>query len=277
MTMTHTILVDGIYRAIPSEDVAGFVARPDGFAAWVIDGASTLSNEAFTTYATVTDCGWFARQVSRFFETELAARPFSPVVLSGEIAALRHRYDADGGDAAPEWAHPVAAAMIVEVTCHTGTARIRQHRYADCFAVFGEGEVAADVAETQVSPGHFDPWKPCSGFDGARLEALRARRCQQQRNEESDALTLNPLSAFNVHTSEQTITRPFHALLGSDGLARLWEGYALFSRAAALERVRDHGAAHLFECLRRYEAEAAAGPKNEKRRDDASAVHVVVS
>ena len=148
------------------------------------------------------------------------------------------------------------------------------YRYADCFDLIHQGPLPLPIDGKTSAPKQpfHDPWKPCSGFQGEVLEQLRQRRRQQQRNEFSTALTLNPESALNATETRLTLDTPAHILLGTDGLSRLWDTYGLMTREQAQRLVAQRGLLTLLETLRDFELTAPSGGARGKRRDDASGI-----
>lgn len=278
-TVTIEQVSQGIYEHIPSEDVVGHVQREDSLLAWVIDGASTLTETPFTTFSDVTDAGWFARELSRLLEERFQHTRFSPAELRLVLQDLRQAYRRAGGDARPLWAWPVAAATVLEVDMSVSPARLASYHYADCFiATWHTAACAERVVDDVVLPAAvYDPWKPYSGFQGVQRDRLWLRREQQQKNESSSALTLNPQSALNASLQSEILQRPGHVLLGSDGLSRVWDTYHLMTKAQALQCVAQQGLPALLRVLRTFEASARTGDAGLKRRDDASGIHLYLA
>lgn len=268
----------GIYAHIPTEDVVGYVQRGDSLLAWAIDGASTLTETPFTTFPEVTDAGWFARELSRLLAERFQHTLFSPAQLRLVLQELREVYQQAGGHPQPLWAWPVAAATVLEIDLSASPARLVSYHYADCFiAAWRAAAEAERVLDDAVMPAAvYDPWKPYSGFQGGQRDRLWSRREQQQRNESSSALTLNPESALNATLQSETLHRPGHVLLGSDGLSRIWDTYHLMTQEQALQCVAQHGLPALLGVLRAFEASARTGDAGLKRRDDASGIHLYV-
>lgn len=266
----------GIYQDIPSEDVVGYLQRERSILAWAIDGASTLTESPFATFDCISDAGWFARRLADLLR-QLETITFSKSKLHDGLDMLRQEYRAASKLVPPLQDWPVAAATIVEIDFSVGTTlSVSIYRYADCFDLIHQGALPhsnRDKPSASQRPS-YDPWKPCSGFRGQPLEQLRQRRRQQQRNEFSTALTLNPISALNATEAHLTIDTPAHILLGTDGLARVWETYKLMTREQAIQLVARTGLSTLLNILRDHEARIPAGETSGKRRDDASGIYV---
>lgn len=267
----------GIYEHIPTEDVVGCLQREHSILAWAIDGASTLTEAPFTTYDDVSDAGWFARRLARLLKEQFKETPFSTEKLRRGLNMLREEYLHAASETLPLWARPVAAAIIVEVRQTAAEIRMSIYRYADCFALVSQG-VLPDTDRTsgpasQPTPT-YELWKPFSGFRGRELARLRRRRCQQQKNEFSTALTLNPASAMNAVEERRTLHAPAHIVLGSDGLSRVWDTYRLMSGEQAMRMIVQHGLSELLRLLRAFEASTPTGTAELKRRDDACGIHL---
>ncbi|RRW96488.1 hypothetical protein EGJ54_10705 [Pandoraea apista] len=266
----------GIYKDIPSEDVVGYLQRERSILAWAIDGASTLTESPFTTFDYISDAGWFARRLADLLR-QLETTAFRKSNFHDGLDRLRQEYCAMSKHIPPLENWPVAAATIVETDFSVGTTlTVSIYRYADCFDLVHQGALPHSKREKPSVPQclSYDAWKPCSGFEGQPLEQLLQRRRQQQRNEFSTALTLNPKSALNAAEEHLTIHTPAHILLGTDGLSRIWETYNLIPREQAIELVARSGLSTLLNILRNHEATIPAGETSGKRRDDASGIYV---
>ncbi|OIQ83904.1 hypothetical protein GALL_342780 [mine drainage metagenome] len=266
--------VDRAYEDIPSEDVAGYRQRDTSLLAWVIDGASTLTDHPFQHFPGVTDAGWFARRIEALLREEFADRPFDLAGMAGVLATARSDYLNAGAESKPLWAWPVAAAVVIEVDAVANQLRV--YRYADCFVETAMApSVGCGPRRGYSGFGGIRPrWEPCSGFTGSALSLLRARREAQQRNRGTTALTLDPSSAAHAALQLRTIALPSDILLGSDGLSRLWDTYGVLTRAEAMRYLATEGLASLFLRLRKFEAEHETGALGLKRRDDAIGLHL---
>lgn len=266
----------GIYQNIPSEDVVGYLQREHSILAWAIDGASTLTESPFATFDGISDAGWFARRLADLLR-QLETAAFCKSKLRDGLNMLRQEYCAASERIPPLEDWPVAAATIVEIGFSVDTMlTLSIYRYADCFDLIHQGALPhsnQDKPSASECPS-YDPWKPCSGFRGQPLEQLRQRRRQQQRNELSTALTLNPTSALNAAETHLTIGTPAHILLGTDGLARVWETYHLMTRDQAIPLIARTGLSTLLKILRDHEATIPASETSDKRRDDASGIYI---
>ncbi|WP_323117825.1 hypothetical protein [Burkholderia alba] len=258
---------------LPSEDVIGYVQRGNRFKAWAIDGASHLSAHPFTTFDDRSDAHWFATELSGFLSRDLSERDFDAGRLRPMLAALGQRYRSMSRDT-PLWAYPAAACTIVELQ-RTDTHVIADiHQYADCFALFG----AAGIGEPAAGAGDFPStsaqrrWRPFSGFSGERLDDLRDRRIEQQHNRNTTALTLNPDSAANGVHARRTLDAPCQVLVGTDGVSRAWEHYALIEQDDVIAWVWREGLPALFTRLRSHEETHARC--DMKSKDDAAALHI---
>lgn len=167
---------------------------------WAIDGASTLTAVPFTTFASMTDAGWFAPRLSQRLQKQFRDEPFNKARLKIVLQSLQDEYRHARGNAQPPWVWPVAAARIVEVDRATEEGHMSIFPYADCFVEILQGSQpsADDIAMPKELLQTHDLWRPFSGFEGHQLVGLRQRRCQQQENEARTALTLNPVSAMNA-------------------------------------------------------------------------------
>jgi len=271
---------EGIYEHIPTEDVIGCLQREHSMLAWAIDGASTLTEVPFTTFDGLSDAGWFARRLAKLLVEQFKEAPFSKAKLRSGLQILQEEYSHAAQNAPPLWAWPVAAAVIVEIDQTAAQTQMSIYRYADCFELVLEGilsdgnHIAGSVSQP---PATYDRWKPFSGFQGQELTRLWQRRCEQQRNKFSTALTLNPASAINAIEEQRTIHTPAHIVLGSDGLSRVWDTYELMTSEQAMHLVAQHGLPALLRVLRDFEASDPTGRANLKRRDDACGIHIFLA
>ena len=120
-------------------------------------------------------------------------------------------------------------------------------------------------------------WRPYSGFSGETLDRLRNHRVDQQHNCNTTALTLNPLSAENCRHIQQKTPTPCHILLGTDGLSRIWEHYALVEQSRVIDTLAQEGLPSLFRQLREHEMGGSSKQAELKSRDDAAALHIFCS
>ncbi|HGM7337973.1 TPA: hypothetical protein ACKQCJ_004345 [Stenotrophomonas maltophilia] len=266
----------GAYVDVPNEDVVGYLLRGDGLLIWAIDGASPLSDQPFTVFPDESNSGWFARRLSECLKVEFNQRAFDTSALAQIIGELKREFDERSEGAAAEWSWPVAAAVLVEISEFEGQVEMKVYRYADCFFNVVQDDLGADVMARKITaePACFNTWKPASGFCGAKLEALRTRRVQQQRNVDTSALTINSGSAMNATVISFSVGRPLHVLVGSDGLARLWEVYRELEVTEAMSIVATAGVARLVARLRQFEASPGRARSDVKPMDDACGIHV---
>ncbi|WAS59132.1 hypothetical protein MK974_31900 [Burkholderia ambifaria] len=259
---------------LPSEDVVGYVQCESSFKAWAIDGGSYLTECPFTTFDHCSDAHWFATALSDFLAKDLRRNDFETGRLRSALDSLRCQYLSLAPDT-PLWAYPVAACTIAEMRHMRDHVVVDVYHYADCFAMFASherrGAISGDRAWSPVEPPA--TWQPCSGFSGEKLHALRQRRIEQQHNQGTTALTLNPDSAANATNMRQSFGTPGNMLIGTDGISRAWEHYDLIGHDDVMEFVATEGLGKLFARLREYERQHAL--EGMKPRDDAAALHVL--
>ncbi|MDR5800623.1 hypothetical protein [Caballeronia sp. LZ001] len=260
--------------SIPSEDVLGSALHENKLTVWAIDGGSTLTEAAFTTFPDKTDSRWFADELSRRISMMAAEGSFALPLLADAIADIRHAY-LTLVDKSGRWFHPVAACVIAEMREIDDRLEISLHSFADCFFMWGTTQLKHNHTRTQLSSRSRSAWKACSGFRGKRLEQLRKRREEQQRNEKTSALSLNPKSAFNCVETNLNFDRPTTLLLGTDGLARAWQRYALLPECEVIDFVAHYGISELIDRIREYEADHLGEDDfTEKRADDAAGMRI---
>ncbi|GLQ88049.1 hypothetical protein [Dyella flagellata] len=262
------------YSDMPCEDVLGFSRRGDTLTAWAIDGASTLTRAAFTTFHDMSDSRWFATELSDYLQASTARFPFDPCSMGAALREIQAKY-LGLARRRPQWSFPVAACIIAELTPLNGWMEVAIHSYADCFVLFRQSNVGPGAGVLHCD--HNVPplkWKPCSGFQGQQLKRLRLRRVQQWRNIGTTALTINPESAGNYRCHHVRLKPPTHALIGTDGLARLWKEYGILDTDSAMDHLIGRGLASLIEKLRGYESSRSSTESGRKVRDDAAGLHI---
>lgn len=267
---------NGAYVDVPSEDVVGYLSRGDTLLIWAIDGASSLSDQPFTVFPDESNSGWFSRRLSECLRAEFNQRAFDTSALAQIIGELKREFDERSGGIAAEWSWPVAAAVMVEISEFESRVEMRVYRYADCFFNVVQDDLGADVMGRRITvePACINAWKPASGFYGAKRDAMRMRRVQQQRNVDTSALTLNTDSAMNATVISCSFNRPLHVLVGSDGLARLWEVYKELDIPEAMSIAATAGVARLVARLRQFESAPGRVRSDMKSTDDACGIHV---
>lgn len=235
---------------------------------------SHLTQRPFTTFDQCSDAHWFAVALSDFLANDLRQGGFDTGLLRLALAELRRQYMSLAPNT-PLWAYPVAACTITDVHHMRDHIVVDVYQYADCFAILApherRGAISGDRSWSSLEPQAM--WQPCSGFSGEKLQALRQRRIEQQHNQGTTALTLNPCSAADATHRRHTVVTPCHMLIGTDGLSRAWEHYGLMSHGDVIDFVATEGLGTLFARLRGYERQHT--PDGMKPRDDAASLHVL--
>lgn len=270
-------LSQGVYRGIPSEDVIDCAKCGRALVAWVIDGASTISEQPFTTFRGITDSGWFARRISRLLGRAVRASSPTTQMLESILSRVRNDYTRAGGLRQPAWAWPMAAATIVHLVQRSGTIESTCLRYADCFCHVASACRPILPWSGCVSAGSLGRrWVPCSGVLGEPLRVLRERRTFKQLVDARGALTLDSTSAYGGSAQGAEIKSASIILLGSDGLSRVWQSYGILTAACALDVAARAGLPSLFQELRKFEASPFHVTAEIKAHDDASAILISV-
>ena len=268
-------LTQGMYDHVPSEDVAGYVDLGGSLVAWVVDGASTIGDEPFTTFGELSDAGWFARRIG--VELAVCARggDFGMPVLQDILERVRDAYRQQAGDLRqPAWAWPLVAATAMRIFPRREGSHIETITYAGCFLRFNCSGMPAITPTEVLAPSPGRPWKPCSGLKGAALRDMRDRRVLRQTVDARGTLTMDPRSALGGARCNHALPPGSDVLIGSDGLARLWCSYRLLSAREALALVARAGLPALFKRLRTHEASQTAVGEEVKVNDDASGIHI---
>lgn len=270
-------ICQGLYQGIPSEDVTGHAEVGNTVVAWVIDGASTISESPFTTFSGLTDAGWFARRISDILKVAVRVAPINASLVESVLACVRNDYRCAGGFRHPAWAWPLAAASIVRVAVCGVRAVVDNFIYADCFTTIGPGAGVSVPGDGHlVVPGLGEKWLPCSGLCREDVAAMRANRIIKQCDQPRGALSMNPRSARGACCCSEILTSGGGVLIGSDGLSRVWGSYGIISAQEALALVQRGGLFSLLEVLRSHEASRRVIRSEIKARDDAAGVYIKI-
>lgn len=254
----------------PGDDTFGTAHRGGALHAWVIDGATSVSDVPDKVLPGLADPAWFARGLS----SEIARIiRFGPTLGMGPLSLALHtlsrRFEA--AVTAPEpHDYPVAAMTYLRIARHGARFRIDALAFADCFfsltkARHGARRVRplpAPLAHTGLSD------------DPETLSRLRRRRAAQNTDLASTAITLNPRSLALGRRSVTYAQSGTEVLLGSDGYARLWTEYALAPKQEVISRTARFGALEGLTRLRDWERRHEDHGLAPKGADDVTALRI---
>lgn len=276
MVIEVSSLAQRLYRDVPNEDVVGHAFAGETLLAWIVDGASTITEKPFTTFSGITDATWFAEMLGNgFTSTMKRSRIVDTRRISEILLDAQEMYRRAGGFRRPPWAWPSAAAMIVCITCTNHNARISVLRYADCafeFAPINPKKSARATGSVPVNESIDEPWQPFSGVAIPALRHIKERRTARQLLDPGGVLTLAPESAFGGTAEFKLLPVDTSILICSDGLSRLWKSYNLMTSRTAVEIATNYGLSALITIIRNHERHMINGTTEIKRSDDISAL-----
>lgn len=254
----------------PSDDAFGFAQAGGALHAWVIDGATSVSEVPDKVVPGLSDAAWFARALSVGIARAVRRHPLTDGALVRILDDLSERFARKAGPVAPHDV-PVAAMTYLHLTPVLGGARLRVLDHADCFA-------APLPPRLRAGPRHLShaPPRPFAEAaltkSGPLIARLRARRAAQVSEGAGTALTLRPDSVTSGRRWTRHLPARARVLIGSDGLARLWTEYALASRDEVLAEIGRGGLLGQLVRLRDWERTHFAHGAAPKPADDATAL-----
>lgn len=254
-------------RAKQNDDACGFT----GPRAWVIDGATDLSDAPLTLDAS--DASWLARFLSTRLHGPVGNR-IDDVVKDAAFAFGK----LVEGKSYERWQSPIASLLMVWDR-GPGVAGVD---LGDCrlFALDADGHAhviggladAAD-AEARLAAQQTDAHKPLMQRT-ATLEKLRAGRAALNREGGAWTFCLDPACADHARYWQLQLARPTHLLLMTDGFSALADRYRAYDPAGLVQAALDKGLQELGRELRAIEAEDAEAARHPrfKPSDDATAL-----
>jgi hypothetical protein len=272
-------LVEAIHSASgrwPSDDAFDWHLQDQTLHAWVIDGATSVSERPDKVRAGVSDASWFANALSRAIRRRVVYAPLTQARLADILADLLPRFEAMAGGALDAYDYPVAAMTYVSVTRRRDRFVLQGLQFADCFLHL---QTLPKPQQGQNALHGALPARPLNASlpkTPEILAHLRARRSDQVLRDASSAVTIFPRSA--AQGTPFRFTRPGHLpialLLGSDGIARLWEEYNLCTIHQSADRILRHGALGELVKLRHWEATHSGHGMSIKPADDATLLYI---
>ncbi|SDY77066.1 hypothetical protein [Citreimonas salinaria] len=258
----------------PSDDAFGLLHRPGVLHAWVIDGATSVSERPNKVLSRLSDPGWFARALSDEIRRTLRHGELTDDALARSLSHLRRRFIDRAGPELDHHDFPVAAMTYLRISRHGRRYAIDSLKFADCFHLQGP------VAPARIAPGAALPAplpKASLPATGPLIERMRRRRAAQVRDLASTAITIDPSSAGMGRRRREIAYPGSEIVLGSDGYARLWTEYALQTEEDAIRTTAQVGAARVLHDLRAWERANLGHGKAPKPADDVTVLRLRVN
>lgn len=271
-----------------SEDVVGYLARPEAVYGWVIDGVTGIP-PALSLAEHLSDAAWYALQINVALSAEISAsvteRPIREVVsaaLNCANAAFLQRV----GDAAIQIPHfPSASLVVARVIRVQAQYELSIVRLGDCSCLWRTGCHKGVHAAGSTLGSSFDAdFDILAGYvAAARDEDQRAflRNLVEEKLLERRRLMNQPggysIVAPNYRVEDLVsdvclLDRPLELVLLSDGAARLIDKFKYFTEQDAHSKIIKDGAMAYLSKLRqieRQDSECIRWPRL-KATDDAS-------
>lgn len=258
-------------RTKQNDDTLGFQRK----SAWVIDGATDLSEAPLTK--TASDASWIAQVAN----TSLSAWTYGDlreaVRTASETAASAFSYLTRGQNV-ERWQLPTASLLMLTENesgvidgIDLGDCRVFALDSSGVQIAGGHGGVDDEVKFAASQP---DPGKPLLKRHAA-IEALRhARASMNQEGGRHWSFCLQSACADHARTWTLTLKRPAHLLLMTDGFSALTDRYRVYEPAALVKAAIAGGLQDLGRELRAYEQADSSGARHPrfKTSDDATAI-----
>lgn len=258
-------------RAKQNDDTLGFQRN----AAWVIDGATDLSETPLTK--TASDASWVAQVANTSLNAWTYGDLREAVRTASETAASAFSYLTRGQNV-ERWQLPTASLLMLT---ENERGVIEGIDLGDCrvFALDANGVHVVgghDGLDDEVKLAASQPEanKPLLKRKAA-IETLRANRAAiNQENGRFWTFGLHPACADHARAWTIQLKRPAHLLLMTDGFAALSDRYRVYEPAALVKAAVSNGLQELGRELRALEIADAAGARfpRFKQSDDATAI-----
>lgn len=258
-------------RAKQNDDTLGFQQK----SAWVIDGATDLSDTPLTK--TASDASWVAQVANTSLNAWTYGDLREAVRSASETAASAFSYLTRGQNV-ERWQLPTASLLMLT---ENERGVIEGIDLGDC-RVF-----ARDANGVQVVGGHGgldDEVKLAASQPEADKPLLKRRAAIDTLRRNRAAINaeggrfwtfgLHPACADHARTWTIELKRPAHLLLMTDGFAALSDRYGAYEPAAMVKAAIDVGLQELGRELRAIEIADASGSLHPrfKQSDDATAI-----
>lgn len=258
-------------RAKQNDDALGF----RGNAAWVIDGATDLSETPVTR--TASDASWVAQAANTSLNAWTYGDLREAIRTASESAANAFSYLTRGQNI-ERWQLPIASLLMLTENergviegIDLGDCRVYALDANGVQTAGGyEGGLDAEVKLAAAQPGVGKPLLKRA----AAIETLRRNRAAMNSDGKYWTFGLQPVCADHARVWTLTLKRPAHILLMTDGFSALADRYSVYEPAALVKAAISVGLQELGRELRALEASDAAGSRfpRFKQSDDATAV-----
>ena len=257
----------------PGDDAFGLLYRPGVLHAWVIDGATSVSERPNKVLSHLSDAGWFARALSGELRRHLRYAELTDGALAQVLTHLRRRFIARAGSDLAPHDFPVAAMTYLRISTLDARYAIDSLEFADCFHLQTRMP-GSRIPQTAPLPAPLPPTSlPKSG---PMIERMRERRAAQVRDLTNTALTIDAASVAKGRRSRQIARPGTEIILGSDGYARIWTEYALQTVSEAVATTMRAGASRTLYELREWERANLGHGRAPKPADDVTVLRLRV-
>ena len=254
-----------------NDDALGFQQK----SAWVIDGATDLSETPLTK--TASDASWIAQVANTSLNAWTYGDLREAVRTASETAASAFSYLTRGQNV-ERWQLPTASVLMVT---ENERGVIEGIDLGDC-RVFALDSDGAQVTgghdglddEVKLAASQSEADKPLLKRKAA-IETLRRNRAAiNQEGGKVWTFGLHPACADHARAWTLTLKRPAHLLLMTDGFVALTDCYKAYEPEALVKAAIKVGLQDLGRELRAIEAADAGGSRHPrfKQSDDATAV-----
>ena len=270
LTFVESISLAGD-RAKQNDDALGFQQK----SAWVIDGATDLSDTPLTQ--TASDASWIAQVANTSLNAWTYGDLREAVRTASETAASSFSY-LTRGRSIERWQLPTASILMV---AENERGVIEGIDLGDCrvFALDADGVHVVgghDGLDDEVKLAATQPEaeKPLLKRKAAIDTLRRNRAAINQEGGRFWTFGLHPACADHARTWTLRLKRPAHLLLMTDGFAALSDRYRIYEPAALVKAAVRVGLQELGRELRALETADAAGARfpRFKQSDDATAI-----
>jgi len=254
-----------------NDDTLGFQQK----SAWVIDGATDLSETPLTK--TASDASWIAQVANTSLNAWTYGDLREAVRTASETAASAFSYLTRGQNV-ERWQLPTASLLMLTENergliegIDLGDCRVFALDANGVQVVGGHGGLDDEVKLAAAQP---DADKPLLKRKAA-IETLRRNRSAiNQEGGRFWSFGLHPACADHARTWTIQLKRPAHLLLMTDGFAALSDRYKVYEPAALVKAAISVGLQDLGRELRAIEAADASGSQHPrfKQSDDATAI-----
>jgi hypothetical protein len=245
-------------------------------AAWVIDGATDLSDAPVTK--TASDASWVAQVANTNLNAWTYGDLREAVRSASETAASAFSY-LTRGQSIERWQLPVASMLMLT---EAERGEIEGIDLGDCrvFALDANGVQTAGGHEgglddeVKLAASQPDADKPLLKRKAAIDTLKRNRAAMNQEGGRHWTFGLQPACADHARTWTLSLKRPAHLLVMTDGFSALSDRYRVYEPAALVKAAIGSGLQELGRELRALETADAAAARfpRFKQSDDATAI-----